>query len=84
MTLTVAMKTAGDPLAMLPAARREVAAIDPNLPISRSATMEQRLSDSLARRRISVQLMTLFAVLAGRARHEPGKNVDRRVRQQPS
>lgn len=64
-TLTVAMKTAGDPLAMLPAARREVAAIDPNLPISRSATMEQRLSDSLARRRISVQLMTLFAVLAG-------------------
>jgi predicted permease len=64
-TLSVTMKTAGDPLSLLPAVRREVAAVDPDVPVSRSATMEQRLADSLARRRIAVELMTIFAALAG-------------------
>jgi predicted permease len=63
-TMTFTVKTAGDPLAILPAVRREVAAVDPYLPLTRSATMEQRLSDSLARRRIAVELMTVFAALA--------------------
>jgi putative ABC transport system permease protein len=65
LTLSVVMKTAGDPLALLAAARREVAAVDPNVPVARSATMEQRLADSLARQRIAVELMNVFAVLAG-------------------
>src|SRR5262249_39823138 len=65
LTLSVVIKTAGDPLALLAAARREVAAVDPNVPIARSATMEQRLADSLARRRIGVELMNVFAILAG-------------------
>jgi len=64
-TVSVAIKTSSDPLAILPAARREVAAVDPNVPVARSATMEQRLADSLARRRIAVELMNAFAVLAG-------------------
>lgn len=63
-TMTFTLKSARDPLGLLPAVRREVAAVDPYLPVSRSATMEQRLSDSLARRRIAVELMTVFAALA--------------------
>jgi predicted permease len=62
MTFTV--KTATDPLAMIPAVRRELAAIDPLLPLVRTATMQQRLSDSLARRRLSMQLMAFFGVTA--------------------
>jgi putative ABC transport system permease protein len=62
MTFTV--KTAADPLALLSAVRPEVAAVDPYLPVSRTVTMEQRLSDSLARRRIAVELMIVFAALA--------------------
>jgi hypothetical protein len=46
MTFTV--KTATDPLAMIPAIRHELADLDPLLPLTRTVTMEQRLSDSLA------------------------------------
>jgi predicted permease len=60
----VAMRTAGDPLAMVSAARHEIAAIDPNLPLARIATMEQRMADSVARQRFSIQLMTAFAAIA--------------------
>jgi putative ABC transport system permease protein len=62
MTFTV--KTATDPLSMLPAMRRELAALDPALPLTRVVTMEQRLSDSLARRRLSLQLLSFFGVAA--------------------
>lgn len=62
MTFTV--KAATDPLALVPAIRHELAAIDPLLPLTRATTMEQRLSDSLARRRVSLQLMTFFGLAA--------------------
>ncbi len=65
LALSMVVKTAGDPLALVPAARREVAAVDPDVPMSRVATMEHRLSDSLARRRLAVELMTVFAAMAG-------------------
>jgi putative ABC transport system permease protein len=62
MTFTV--KTQTEPLAMIPAIRRELAALDPLLPLTRTATMEQRLSDSLARRRLSMRLMIFFGLAA--------------------
>jgi predicted permease len=62
MTFTV--KTAGEPAAMIPAMRRALAGIDPLLPMARTAPMEQRLSDSLARRRLSMQLMIFFGIAA--------------------
>ncbi|MGH9627279.1 MAG: FtsX-like permease family protein [Bryobacteraceae bacterium] len=62
MTFTV--KTATDPLAMIPAIRHELAELDPLLPLTRTVTMEQRLSDSLARRRLSMQLMIFFGLAA--------------------
>jgi len=62
MTFTV--KTTGDPVTMLPAIRRALKEVDPLLPLARTATMEQRLADSLARRRVSTQLMTFFGAAA--------------------
>ncbi len=61
---SVALRTAGDPLNLATAVRREVSALDSNLPVARIATMEQRLADSVAQQRFSIQLMTGFAGIA--------------------
>jgi len=60
----LAIRTSGDPLALASAVRHELAAIDPNLPLARISTQEQRLADSLARQRFSIQLMSVFAAIA--------------------
>jgi putative ABC transport system permease protein len=62
MTFTV--KTATDPLATIPAIRHELAQLDPFLPLTRPVTMEQRVFDSLARQRLSMQLMVFFGLAA--------------------
>jgi predicted permease len=46
------------------AVSREITAIDPDLPAYDVATMEHRLSDSLARRRLSMFLLSTFAAFA--------------------
>jgi putative ABC transport system permease protein len=59
------MRTAaGDPLSVLAAARRDVQALDGSLPIFNPSSMEEMLSDSLARTRFSTALLTIFAGLA--------------------
>ena len=63
-SLAIVAKTARDPLALVSAVRHEVAALDSNLPVE-LLTMDQVLADSLARQRFSIQLMTVFAALAG-------------------
>jgi predicted permease len=63
-SLTFTVKTATDPLAMIPAIRHELTELDPLLPLTRVVTMDQRLSDSLARRRLSMQLMMFFGIAA--------------------
>jgi putative ABC transport system permease protein len=62
MTFTV--KTATDPLAVIPAIRQQLSELDPLLPLNRTLTMEQRVSDSLARRRLSMQLVSFFGLAA--------------------
>jgi putative ABC transport system permease protein len=63
--ISVVMRTAGgDPLRLLSAVRQQVAALDHDLPIYRPASMEERLSDSLARARFSTTLLSVFAALA--------------------
>ncbi len=64
MLLNLAIKTAGDPLALVAPLRHEVAVLDSNLPVSRAGTLENRLADSLARERFSIQLMAVFAAIA--------------------
>jgi putative ABC transport system permease protein len=63
-SLVIVTQIARDPLALVSAVRHEVAALDSNLPVD-VLTMDQILADSLARQRFSIQLMTVFAALAG-------------------
>jgi putative ABC transport system permease protein len=63
-SLAIVTKAARDPRALVSAVRHEVAALDSNLPVD-LLTMDQILADSLARQRFSIQLMTVFAALAG-------------------
>ncbi len=58
------VRTAGDPLAVLPAVRAAVHSIDPTLPLYGVRTMEERLGDSLSRARFAAFLLALFAGLA--------------------
>jgi ABC-type antimicrobial peptide transport system permease subunit len=58
------VKTAADPLATMPTIHRALAELDPLLVSTRTATLEQRVEDSRARRRLSMQLMMFFGLAA--------------------
>jgi predicted permease len=58
------IRTAGDPLSLVPAVRREVHAVDPDQPLSNIATMEQQLNDQTGTRGIGMILLASFAGLA--------------------
>jgi predicted permease len=60
----VVVRTTGDPMALLPAVRRELKAIDTTLPVGSPASMKDVKSSQLADRRLPMQLMIAFAVLA--------------------
>ena len=62
--LAIVVRTSGDPLALLPAVRREVRAIDPTLPVSEAGSMKQVQAERLTDRRLPMQLMAVFALLA--------------------
>src|SRR5262249_3675409 len=63
-SLDVAVRTTADPLSLAPAVTREARAIDSNVPIYDVKTMEQWLSESLARRRFAMLSLGLFAGVA--------------------
>ena len=54
----------GDPLALAPAVKREIQAIDPDQPVSAVSTMEKNIGNSLAARRLTMTLLGAFAGLA--------------------
>ena len=60
----VVVRTTGDPMALLPAVRRELKAIDATLPVGSPASMKDVKSSQLADRRLPMQLMIAFALLA--------------------
>jgi putative ABC transport system permease protein len=62
--LAVAVRSQLDQATLGAAARREVQALDPNLPISSIRTMEEVMTRSLATRRLVLMLFSLFAGLA--------------------
>jgi len=62
--MNLAVRTAGDPLALVAALQEQVREMDRNLPIYKIATMEQNLSDSLMRRRFSMMLLAILAAFA--------------------
>jgi predicted permease len=60
--MTLEVRTAGDPAAMIPAIRREIAALDRDLPVQ-SGTMEDALGLSLLPQRAGATLLGIFSVL---------------------
>jgi putative ABC transport system permease protein len=59
-----AVRTSGDPRLLAPLVPRVVAAVDPGQPISRLATMEEIVADSVWQRSLATRLFTAFGVLA--------------------
>jgi predicted permease len=63
-TITLVVRSSGDPLRLTSSIRRELAAIDPELPFFDVQTMEARVADSVAGRRVAMRLATGFGLLA--------------------
>ena len=62
--LTLAIRTDGDPAAMIPAIKNQIWSVDRKVPMFEIATMEQVLRDSTSERRFQSLLMSIFAVVA--------------------
>ena len=62
--MTLAVRTTGNPMNLVPTIQREVSAIDPDLPVYRVNTMTEVMGDSLERRRLALILLAVFAGLA--------------------
>jgi predicted permease len=63
-TMTLAVRTSGDPIAAAPAMRDAVWGLDRSLPVYNIATMGDRRSDSLASSRFSTLLLSAFSTIA--------------------
>jgi putative ABC transport system permease protein len=59
--MALVVNTAGDPLSLAPAVQRQVNGVDPDQPVYKIASMQQLMSDSIARRRLSMLLLAIFA-----------------------
>jgi putative ABC transport system permease protein len=60
----LAVRIAGDPLSLAPAIRRVIADVDKDQPVSKVQPLQALLSSEVADRRLQVQLLGSFAVLA--------------------
>lgn len=63
-SMMLAVRTGADPAAQLPAIRDIVHRMDPDLPLSDVATMDQSVQDSVARQHFGAVLVTIFAAIA--------------------
>src|SRR5215831_1251049 len=61
---TIVMRTATDPKSLIPAIRREIAAVDKNLPLFAVKTMPEQIAGTLWRQRMAANLIGLFGLLA--------------------
>jgi len=62
--LSVVMRTTGDPMNLMPAARAAVRAVDPSVPLVEPQRMTTLASDSVAQPRFRSTLLVSFACLA--------------------
>ena len=62
--MTVVMKTAVPPASLADAARAQVAAIDPNLPLSNVSTLDAVVAKSISQERFYMTLLAVFAAVA--------------------
>jgi len=63
-SLTLVVRTAGDPLRLAPSVRAQLKSIDAEQPVFEVASMDQLLSSMVAQRRFSMALLGTFAALA--------------------
>jgi putative ABC transport system permease protein len=63
-SITLVMRVAGDPIAVAPAIRNGLSAIDPTQSFYSIKTLEEVLSDSIAPRRFNLLLLGTFAIVA--------------------
>ena len=63
-TMSLAIRTTGDPLGVTSSVRQALASIDPELPLYSVRTMEERIGESLTDRRTPMLLAGMFAVVA--------------------
>jgi putative ABC transport system permease protein len=63
-SMTLVIRSSGDPAALTSALRQEVRAIDVDQPLSEIATMEELFSKAVAPQRFNMLLVGLFAALA--------------------
>jgi len=63
-SMMLAVRTDNDPLAIVPAVRDIVRRIDPDLPLSDVATMDQAVAESVARQHFGAVLVAIFAGIA--------------------
>jgi predicted permease len=62
--MNIVLRTSTDPASMASAVNHELHELDRDLPTYRVITMDQRIAESLSRRRFTTILLTLFASLA--------------------
>lgn len=62
--LTIVIRAAGDPLAVLPEARRTVYSTLPGVPVYEAATLQSLVDQSMGPRRFVMTLLALFGALA--------------------
>jgi putative ABC transport system permease protein len=63
-TQMLLVRTAGEPTNILPAVRREVQAMNPQLPLFATGTLEAELSETLSQPRFRAVLLAAFAAIA--------------------
>ncbi len=63
-SMAIAIRTAGDPVAVGAAARAQVQALDRNQPVYDMRTLEQKVSDNMSGVESSARLMTMFGIIA--------------------
>jgi putative ABC transport system permease protein len=62
--LSIAIRTDGDPLAIVPLLRTTLRSLDRDIPLSSVASMEQLTAESVATRRFNTLLLGIFSSLA--------------------
>ncbi|MCI0485011.1 MAG: ABC transporter permease [Blastocatellia bacterium] len=62
--MALVVRSSGDPKLLADAVRREISAVDKNLPVANVRTMEQYLQGSIAQERFSMTLLVIFAIAA--------------------
>jgi putative ABC transport system permease protein len=61
LSLVILARADGDPLDLTSAVKRAVADLDPDLPLSEIATLDQRIAQTLVRPRVNATLLAAFA-----------------------